>query len=324
MARILTEALRGNVRREWVCRYGRCTMFDPRSLANRVIFEVMSVQEARMAAGCGAGAVLVIPQHAQRRMDDWVVRMADPERVRHIQEAVQVPVLGACRLGHQVEAEMLDALGVDAVNESGVCSTAGRAGGVEAPRLRCPLIVDTSDFAQALRRIGDGARGVVLRGLSGSGDIAGASALLDRFMGQLTTFLTDEGQRDIFCERERILPELAAEVVRLGRIPVPLIVAGGIATPADAALCRRAGADAIAVGAGVFTAPDPPLQGRALVEATAYPEDIERITRLSAGRGMEVSPPALDGPDPTAIPVRAPRGGRDTIPADAPATPPSA
>ncbi len=256
-------------------------------LRGGVILDVTTVEEARIAEEAGAAAVMALERVPARiRVEGGVARMSDPERISAIAEAVNIPVMAKCRIGHFIEARILEALEVDFIDESEVLTPADEAHHVDKHPFRVPFVCGATDLGEALRRIGEGAAMIRTKGEAGTGDIAEAV----RHLRKLRTQMRRLGQLDeseLASEAKALgAPlDLVKGVARKGRLPVPQFAAGGIATPADAALCMALGAEAVFVGSGVFMSADPVRRARAIVEATAHWQDAARLASISRGLG---------------------------------------
>lgn len=256
-------------------------------LKGGVIMDVTSPEQAKIAERAGAVAVMALERvPADIRAHGGVARMADPEVILRIKDAVSIPVMAKCRIGHFVEAEVLEALEVDYIDESEVLTPADPEHHVDKHRFKVPFVCGARNLGEALRRIGEGAAMIRTKGEAGTGDIIEAVRHMRAIMSEI---------RRVVSAREDELPaiakELAAplEMVRwtkeLGRLPVPNFSAGGIATPADAALMMKLGAEAVFVGSGIFKSSDPERRASAIVEAVAHFDDPGVIARVSRNLG---------------------------------------
>jgi pyridoxal 5'-phosphate synthase pdxS subunit len=280
----LKQEVRGHVMNTetWVVKVGLAEM-----LRGGVILDVTTVEEARIAEEAGAAAVMALERVPARiRVEGGVARMSDPERISAISDAVSIPVMAKCRIGHFVEARILEALEVDFIDESEVLTPADEAHHVDKHPFRIPFVCGATDLGEALRRIGEGAAMIRTKGEAGTGDIAEAV----RHLRKLRTQMRRLGQLDeseLASEAKTLgAPlDLVKNVARSGRLPVPQFAAGGIATPADAALCMALGAEAVFVGSGVFMSGDPARRARAIVEATTHWQDAARLASISRGLG---------------------------------------
>jgi pyridoxal 5'-phosphate synthase pdxS subunit len=258
-----------------------------RMLAGGVILDVIDPDQARIAEDAGACAVMALERvPAVIRAEGGVARMTDPERIRAIQEAVSIPVMAKCRIGHFVEARILEALEVDFIDESEVLTPADDVHHVDKAAFAIPFVCGATDLGEALRRIAEGAAMIRTKGEAGTGDVVHAVRHLRRLRAQLRR-LTQLDRDELAAEAKSLGAPLAiVEIVAAsGRLPVPQFAAGGIATPADAALCMALGAEAVFVGSGVFLSRDPVRRARAIVEATTHFADPARLAAISTGLG---------------------------------------
>lgn len=274
-------AAAGHRRGTWRLKVGLAEM-----LKGGVIMDVTTPEQARIAEEAGAVAVMALERvPADIRAVGGVARMADPERVRAIMEAVTIPVMAKCRIGHAAEAQILEALGVDFIDESEVLTPADDVH-IDKHRFTVPFVCGARDLGEALRRIAEGAAMIRTKGEPGTGDVAEAVRHLRRVNEQIRRVAAAPEEELVRLARELGAPhELLLEIKRLGRLPVPNFAAGGVATPADAALLMQLGADGIFVGSGIFKSADPARRARAIVEATTYYRDARRLAEVSAGLG---------------------------------------
>jgi pyridoxal 5'-phosphate synthase pdxS subunit len=256
-------------------------------LKGGVIMDVTTAAQAKVAEEAGAVAVMALERvPADIRAEGGVARMADPEKVSEIMDAVSIPVMAKCRIGHFVEAQVLQSLGVDYVDESEVLTPADEAHHVDKWDFTVPFVCGATNLGEALRRIGEGAAMIRSKGEAGTGNVVEAvrhMRAITSGMRKLTTLSSEE----LMSEAKDLgAPyELVREVAETGRLPVVLFTAGGIATPADAALMMQLGADGVFVGSGIFKAGDPATRARAIVEATTYHSDPDMIAKVSRGLG---------------------------------------
>jgi pyridoxal 5'-phosphate synthase pdxS subunit len=260
-------------------------------LKGGVIMDVVTAEQAKVAEDAGAAAVMALERvPADIRRDGGVARMSPVAKIREIQEAVSIPVMAKCRIGHVAEARILEALKVDFVDESEVLTPADEENHVYKHDFAVPFVCGCRNLGEALRRIGEGAAMIRTKGEAGTGDIVHAVRHLrevNRQMKALTLLSKDEWMA---AAKNLQAPfELVVFVAEHGRLPVPNFAAGGIATPADAALCRLLGAEAVFVGSGIFKSEDPARRARAIVEATTHFSDWDRVVRASEslGEGMK-------------------------------------
>jgi pyridoxal 5'-phosphate synthase pdxS subunit len=256
-------------------------------LKGGVIMDVTTPDQAKIAEDAGAVSVMALERvPADIRKDGGVARMADPEVVTRIMDAVSIPVMAKCRIGHFTEARVLEALGVDYIDESEVLTPADEAHHVDKFAFKVPFVCGCRDLGEALRRIGEGAALIRTKGEAGSGNVVEAV----RHMRSVTSAirrLTTLGPDELMAEAKSLGAPL--ELVRLvseaGRLPVPNFAAGGIATPADAALLMALGAESVFVGSGIFKSADPASRAKAIVRATTHWQDPQIVAEVSRGIG---------------------------------------
>jgi pyridoxal 5'-phosphate synthase pdxS subunit len=256
-------------------------------LKGGVIMDVVTAEQAAVAEAAGAAAVMALERvPADIRRDGGVARMSDPGMIRGIQEAVSIPVMAKARIGHFAEAQVLEALEVDYVDESEVLTPADEANHIDKWGFKVPFVCGATNLGEALRRIGEGAAMIRSKGEAGTGDIVEAVRHLRAITGELRRLkgLSDEELASAAKEHRAPL-DLVREVAQAGRLPVVMFCAGGIATPADASLVMQLGAEGVFVGSGIFKSEDPALRARAVVEATTHFADPERVARASEGLG---------------------------------------
>jgi len=260
-------------------------------LKGGVIMDVVTPEEARLAEEAGASAVMALERvPADIRRDGGVARMSDPTMVRGIQEAVTIPVMAKARIGHFAEAQVLEALEVDYVDESEVLTPADEANHVDKWAFKIPFVCGATNLGEALRRIGEGAAMIRSKGEAGTGDIVEAVRHMRRITGEVRRLGALEEAELATAAKEHGAPlHLVREVAERGRLPVVLFCAGGIATPADAALMMQLGAEGVFVGSGIFKSSDPERRARAIVEATTHFGDAERVATASEGLGPAMS-----------------------------------
>lgn len=252
-----------------------------------VIMDVTTPEQAIIAQTAGAVAVMALERvPADIRAEGGVARMADPEKIRRIMDAVTIPVMAKCRIGHFVEAQIIEALGVDYIDESEVLTPADEENHVWKHAFKVPFVCGARDLGEALRRIGEGASMIRTKGEAGTGNVVEAVRHMRKIMGQIR-HLVNLGEDEVmaFARDLKAPMELVLEVKKLGRLPVVNFAAGGIATPADAALMMQLGADGIFVGSGVFKSDDAPRRAKAIVDATTYYDKPEMLAEISAGIG---------------------------------------
>jgi pyridoxal 5'-phosphate synthase pdxS subunit len=268
-------------------------------LKGGVIMDVVTAEQAKVAEDAGAVAVMALERvPADIRADGGVARMSDPEMVEGIKDAVTIPVMAKARIGHFVEAQILEALGVDYVDESEVLSPADEAHHIDKWAFTVPFVCGATNLGEALRRISEGACLIRSKGEAGTGNIVEAVRHLRSITGDMRK-LTQADQAELFDWAKRLqapLP-LVQEVAETGWLPVPLFCAGGIATPADAALAMQLGAQAVFVGSGIFKSADPAPRAKAIVEATAHFRDAHILAKVSRGLGTPMTGIGMDDLD---------------------------
>ena len=276
-----------------------------------VIMDVKTADQAAIAEEAGAVAVLALVRvPADIRAAGGVARMADPVKIREIKERVSIPVMAKCRIGHTAEARILEALAVDMIDESEVLTPADPFQHVDKKAFKIPFVCGSRNLGEALRRIDEGAAMIRTKGEAGTGNVVEAV----RHIRQ-TTYDVEEvsklPRKDLaeWAKRERVSEELVLEVRSLHRLPVVNFAAGGIATPADAALCRLLGVDGIFVGSGIFKAEHPMKVARAIVEASLHYDEPDVLARVSSGLGE-----AMKGLDVTTLPPEQLLQGREAEP----------
>jgi pyridoxal 5'-phosphate synthase pdxS subunit len=256
-------------------------------LRGGVIMDVVTPEHAKIAEDAGAAAVMALERvPADIRRDGGVARMSDPVMIEGIQQAVTVPVMAKCRIGHFAEAQVLESLGVDYVDESEVLTPADEAHHVDKWGFTVPFVCGATDLGEALRRISEGAALIRSKGEAGTGDIKEAVRHLRSILGDIRRLtVADEAERFAAAKELRAPVDLVEEVAEKGELPVPLFCAGGIATPADAALVMQLGAQAVFVGSGIFKSTDPAPRAKAIVEATTHYADPGIVAKVSRGLG---------------------------------------
>jgi pyridoxal 5'-phosphate synthase pdxS subunit len=260
-------------------------------LKGGVIMDVTTAEQAKIGEEAGAVAVMALERvPADIRAEGGVARMADPVKIREIMSAVTIPVMAKCRIGHFAEAQVLEALGVDFVDESEVLTPADEHFHVDKHLFRVPFVCGCRNLGEALRRIGEGAAMMRTKGEAGSGNVVEAVRHMRQVvsdMQRLTTLRSDElmaSAKDLGAPFD-----LVQFVAENGKLPVPNFAAGGIATPADASLLMQLGAEAVFVGSGIFKSNDPAARAKAIVEATTYYDKPEVVARVSEGIGEAMS-----------------------------------
>ncbi len=256
-------------------------------LKGGVIMDVVTPAQATVAEDAGAAAVMALERvPADIRRDGGVARMSDPEMISGIQAAVSIPVMAKARIGHFVEAQVLEALEVDYIDESEVLTPADESNHIDKWAFKVPFVCGATNLGEALRRIGEGAAMIRSKGEAGTGDIVEAVRHMRMITGEIRRLSTLEPGALATAAKDLAAPlELVQQVARDGKLPVVLFCAGGIATPADAALMMALGAEGVFVGSGIFKSEDPPARARAIVEATTHWQDAERVASASRGLG---------------------------------------
>jgi len=268
-------------------------------LRGGVIMDVVTAEHAKVAEDAGAVAVMALERvPADIRRDGGVARMSDPALIEAIQAAVTIPVMAKARIGHFAEAQILEALAVDYIDESEVLTPADEAHHIDKWAFTVPFVCGATDLGEALRRISEGACMIRSKGEAGTGNIVEAVRHLRQITSDIRKITQADGAELFAWAKELRAPvELVQEIHATGRLPVPLFCAGGIATPADAALAMQLGAESVFVGSGIFKSADPPRFARAIVEATTHFQDPQILVKVSRGlgdamRGQEIA--ALD------------------------------
>jgi pyridoxal 5'-phosphate synthase pdxS subunit len=256
-------------------------------LKGGVIMDVVTAEQAKIAEDAGACAVMALERvPADIRRDGGVARMSDPGMIRGIQDAVTIPVMAKARIGHFAEAQVLEALEVDYIDESEVLTPADENNHIDKWAFKVPFVCGATNLGEALRRIGEGAAMIRSKGEAGTGDIVEAVRHLRSITGELRRLGTLDQAELAGAAKSLGAPlDLVTQTARAGRLPVVLFCAGGIATPADASLVMQLGAEGVFVGSGIFKSEDPPARARAIVEATTHFADPERVAAASEGLG---------------------------------------
>ncbi len=256
-------------------------------LKGGVIMDVIDVEQARIAEEAGAVAVMALERvPADIRKDGGVARMSDPDMIDAIMATVSIPVMAKARIGHFVEAQVLQSLGVDYVDESEVLTPADEAHHIDKWRFDVPFVCGATNLGEALRRLSEGAAMIRSKGEAGTGNVVEATRHMRAIGGEIRRLATmDETELYAAAKEHRAPVELVRECAETGRLPVVLFTAGGIATPADAAMMMQLGADGVFVGSGIFKSGDPEQRARAIVEATTHFEDPGVIAKVSRGLG---------------------------------------
>jgi len=266
----------------WTVKVGLAQM-----LKGGVIMDVVTPEHARIAEDAGACAVMALERvPADIRADGGVARMSDPELIRQIMDAVTIPVMAKCRIGHFVEAQVLQALGIDYIDESEVLTPADEKHHIHKHDFKVPFVCGCRDLGEALRRLGEGAAMIRTKGEAGTGNIVEAVRHMRAVMDGIRK-IRSMPEDELMAEAKSLEApvELVREVHREGRLPVVNFAAGGVATPADAALMMQLGAEGVFVGSGIFKSSNPSVRAKAIVEAVTHYQDAEIIARVSQGLG---------------------------------------
>jgi pyridoxal 5'-phosphate synthase pdxS subunit len=260
-------------------------------LKGGVIMDVVDAEQAKVAEEAGAAAVMALERvPADIRRDGGVARMSDPVLIKGIQEAVTIPVMAKARIGHFAEAQVLEALEIDYVDESEVLTPADEANHIDKWAFKVPFVCGATNLGEALRRIGEGAAMIRSKGEAGTGDIVEAVRHLRRIGSEIRRLQTlDEAELATAAKEHQAPLDVVRAVAEAGRLPVVMFCAGGIATPADASLVMQLGAEGVFVGSGIFKSEDPARRAAAIVEATTHFQDAERVARACAGLGQAMT-----------------------------------
>lgn len=263
-------------------------------LKGGVIMDVANVEQAVIAEKAGAVAVMALERvPSDIRQQGGVARMSDPRMIKDIMAAVTIPVMAKCRIGHLAEARILESLGVDYIDESEVLTPADEENHVNKLEYRVPFVCGCRDLGEALRRIGEGAALIRTKGEAGTGNVVEAVRHMRTLMRDIARIKSLREDELMAAARDLKAPyELVLEVHSTGRLPVPNFSAGGIATPADAALMMMLGAESVFVGSGIFKSSDPSERAEAIVAAVTYYKDFDKLAEISAGLGDAM--PSLD------------------------------
>ncbi|MEX5269644.1 pyridoxal 5'-phosphate synthase lyase subunit PdxS [Kocuria sabuli] len=259
-------------------------------LKGGVIMDVVTAEQARIAEDAGAVAVMALERvPADIRAQGGVARMSDPDLIEGIQAAVSIPVMAKVRIGHFVEAQVLEHLKVDYIDESEVLSPADYVNHIDKQRFTVPFVCGATNLGEALRRIAEGAAMVRSKGEAGTGDVSEATKHIRTIRGQIAELqaLYAISPDALYVKAKELAApyDIVLEVARTGKLPVVLFTAGGVATPADAAMMMQLGADGVFVGSGIFKSGNPAARAQAIVKATAYYDDPEKIAEASRGLG---------------------------------------
>jgi pyridoxal 5'-phosphate synthase pdxS subunit len=265
-------------------------------LKGGVIMDVTSAEQAKIAADAGAAAVMALERvPADIRAEGGVARMADLDVIENIKRAVTIPVMAKCRIGHFVEGRVLESMEIDFIDESEVLTPADNVYHVDKWSFGVPFVCGCRNLGEALRRIAEGAAMIRTKGEAGTGDVSQAVKHL-REIGSAMKALTVMSSEELYgaAKENRVPLDLVRMVAQAGKLPVPNFAAGGIATPADAALCMHLGAEAVFVGSGIFKSDNPTKRAEAIVNATAHWENFEIIAKYSHGLGEPMKGIAVD------------------------------
>jgi pyridoxal 5'-phosphate synthase pdxS subunit len=279
-----------------------------RMLKGGVIMDVVNAEQAKLAEEAGAVAVMALERvPSDIRADGGVARMADPTIIEAIMAVVSIPVMAKCRIGHFVEAQALTALGVDFIDESEVLTPADEAHHIWKHDFKSPFVCGCRNLGEALRRIGEGAAMMRTKGEAGTGNIVEAVRHMRAVKDGIRRLVSAPTEELMAMAKEMAAPfELVAEVAKTGKLPVVNFAAGGVATPADAALMMQLGAEGVFVGSGIFKAANPPMVAKAIVRATTHFADPEVVAEVS--RNLGAAMPGLDIKQIPTDELLAPRG----------------
>jgi len=263
-------------------------------LKGGVIMDVTNADQAKIAEDAGAAAVMALERiPSDIRRDGGVSRMSDPEMIKKIQESVSIPVMAKCRIGHFVEAQILEALSIDFIDESEVLTPANEAYHIHNHQFKVPFVCGCRNLGEALRRIGEGAAMMRTKGEAGTGNVVEAVRHMRQLMADIRRIQNMDEAELMTAAKELQAPyDLVLETRKLGKLPVPNFAAGGVATPADAALMMHLGAETVFVGSGIFKSEDPVKRAKAIVQAVTHYRDPAKLLEVSTGLG-----PAMDGLD---------------------------
>jgi len=265
-------------------------------LKGGVIMDVTTPEQAKIAEDAGAVAVMALERiPAEIRKDGGIARMSNPEMIREIQKIVSIPVMAKCRIGHFAEAQILEALEVDFIDESEVLTPADEKNHIWKEDFTIPFVCGARDLGEALRRIGEGAAMIRTKGEAGSGNIVEAVRHMRTIQAQMKRLTVMDHAELMATAKELGAPFALIEIVaKLGKLPVPNFAAGGIATPADASLMMQLGAESVFVGSGIFMSDDPADRAKAIVDAVTYFDDAKKMSEISSGlksamKGLDIS-----------------------------------
>ena len=265
-------------------------------LKGGVIMDVTTAEQAVIAEEAGAAAVMALERiPADIREDGGIARMSQPAMIKEIQDKVSIPVMAKCRIGHFAEAQILETLSIDFIDESEVLTPADEANHINKQAFKVPFVCGCRNLGEALRRIGEGAAMIRTKGEAGSGNIVEAVRHMRMVQSQIKELTVLEEDELMAKAKELGAPySLVKQVAKLGKLPVPNFAAGGIATPADASLMMQLGAESVFVGSGIFKSEDPAARGEAIVAAVTYYDDPEKLAEVSYGlqeamKGLDMS-----------------------------------
>ena len=265
-------------------------------LKGGVIMDVTNQEQARIAEDSGAISVMALERiPADIRVEGGVSRMSDPELIISIQEAVSIPVMAKCRIGHFAEAQILESLKIDFIDESEVLTPADEENHIAKAGFKVPFVCGATNLGEALRRIGEGAAMIRTKGEPGSGNIVEAVRHMRQVQNEIKGLTVMDQDQLMAAAKNMGAPfSLVQQVAKLGKLPVPNFAAGGIATPADASLMMQLGAETVFVGSGIFMSDDPVPRGKAIVDAVTYYQDAKKLVEISTGlksamKGVDMS-----------------------------------
>ena len=265
-------------------------------LKGGVIMDVTNAKQAKIAEDAGAVAVMALERiPADIRVDGGIARMSDPSMIQDIQETVSIPVMAKCRIGHFAEAQILEAIEIDFIDESEVLTPADDTNHINKHAFKVPFVCGCRNLGEALRRIGEGAAMIRTKGEAGSGNIVEAVRHMRMVQSQIKELTLLEEEELMAKSKDLGAPySLVKQVAKLGKLPVPNFAAGGIATPADASLMMQLGAESVFVGSGIFKSEDPAVRAKAIVGAVTYFDDPKKLAEISYGlkeamKGLDMS-----------------------------------
>ena len=265
-------------------------------LKGGVIMDVTTAEQAKIAEDAGAVAVMALERiPADIRSDGGIARMSDPIMIKNIQEVVSIPVMAKCRIGHFAEAQILEALKVDFIDESEVLTPADDNNHIYKHDFKCPFVCGARNLGEALRRIGEGAAMIRTKGEAGSGNIVEAVRHMRSIINEIKRLSTLNQDQLMSTSRDLQAPfSLVEQVAKINKLPVPNFSAGGIATPADVSLVMQLGAESVFVGSGIFKSEDPVSRAKAIVESVTYYQDPNKLAEVSEGlksamKGLDIS-----------------------------------